>query len=179
MAWPPLSTLCDYLIVSMHWGAEYQHSPSKTQKAQARLLCQLGADLIIGTHPHVLQPMEWLESEEGHQTLCVYSLGNLISNQQRGATMLGGILEVELEFEPGAADMEVGEAAFTVAARIIPTVTHFGGGEYRVYPLEDYTEELAASHGIKASKQPSFGLEYLGDLAQQVLGDALVFGEAR
>jgi len=90
--------LCDYLIVSMHWGNEYQTVEGDYQNKLARLLCDGGADLIIGTHPHVLQPMEWLEREDGHRTLCAYSLGNFISNQHKRATMLGGVLQVDLLF---------------------------------------------------------------------------------
>lgn len=64
------------LIVSLHWGAEYQAAPAPAQRALARALAAAGADLIVGHGPHVLQPMEWV----GH-TLLAYSLGNFLFDQ--------------------------------------------------------------------------------------------------
>jgi poly-gamma-glutamate synthesis protein (capsule biosynthesis protein) len=72
----------DLVVVSLHWGNEYQHAPSKRQRDLARALVEAGADVILGHHPHVLQPVERLEAG-GHQALVAYSLGNFISNQDR------------------------------------------------------------------------------------------------
>ena len=158
--------LCDYLIVSMHWGNEYQLTASSYQVDLAQMLCDYGADLIIGTHPHVLEPVEWYDSEEGNRTLCVYSLGNFVSGQHKLPTMLGGILDLRLTFDP-----ETHQLLSTDSAGIIPTVTHYRNkGGYCVYPLQDYTAELAAEHGIKNFDKP-MTLDYLNDLAEQVLGE--------
>ncbi|HJV91351.1 MAG TPA: CapA family protein [Holophagaceae bacterium] len=72
----------DVVVVSVHWGNEYQHQPSPRQKEAAHALVGAGADLILGHHPHVLQPMAWVEAE-GRKGLVAYSLGNFISNQDR------------------------------------------------------------------------------------------------
>ncbi len=72
----------DVVVVSVHWGNEYQHQPSSRQREAARELVGAGADLIIGHHPHVLQPLAWVEAE-GRKGLVAYSLGNFISNQDR------------------------------------------------------------------------------------------------
>ena len=66
----------DVLIVAMHWGVEYQSEPNAKQKEIAQYLADLGVDIIIGNHPHVLQPITWVDN-----TLVMYSLGNFISNQ--------------------------------------------------------------------------------------------------
>lgn len=66
----------DLVLVSMHWGIEYQHEPNSNQKRQAEYLSSLGADIIIGTHPHVIQPVTYI-----NDTLVIYSLGNFISAQ--------------------------------------------------------------------------------------------------
>ena len=162
---------CDYLIVSMHWGNEYQTTESSYQNQLAQLLCDGGADLIIGTHPHVLQPMEWLEREDGHRTLCIYSLGNFISGQHKRPTMLGGILEVELLFDPDGSLLE------TVSAGVIPAVTHYkSGGGYTVYPLREYTAELAAEHGVK-KYESALTLDYLNNLTQEILGENAITWE--
>ena len=66
----------DLLIVSMHWGTEYQSSPNEKQKREAEYLSSLGANIIIGTHPHVIEPITYI-----NDTLVIYSLGNFISAQ--------------------------------------------------------------------------------------------------
>jgi len=162
--------MCDYLIVSMHWGNEYQTKQGSYQEELAQLLCDGGADLIIGTHPHVLQPMAWLENAEGHRTLCAYSLGNFVSNQHKRVTMLGGILEVELLFEQDGTLLE------TTSAGVIPTVTHYEKGHYRIYALSEYNDDLAGRHGIQKYETP-FHLAYLEQLTQTVLGDAAITWE--
>jgi poly-gamma-glutamate synthesis protein (capsule biosynthesis protein) len=72
----------DLVVVSIHWGNEYQHLPTKRQQDLARALVAAGCDVILGHHPHVLQPVEWLEAG-GRRALVAYSLGNFISNQDR------------------------------------------------------------------------------------------------
>jgi len=66
----------DLLIVAMHWGVEYTHIPTSYQKEAAEYLASLGVDIIIGAHPHVVQPVTWIDD-----TLVIYSLGNFISAQ--------------------------------------------------------------------------------------------------
>jgi poly-gamma-glutamate capsule biosynthesis protein CapA/YwtB (metallophosphatase superfamily) len=77
----------DLVIVSVHWGGEYQAAPSQRQRAVARALAEAGADLIVGHGPHVLQRMEWLE-----ETLVAYSLGNLLFDQAYPVDCRWGIL---------------------------------------------------------------------------------------
>jgi len=77
------SQSCDVKIFYMHWGEEYQDQPNDMQTEIARKLCELGVDVIIGGHPHVIQRFDRLESTDGHKTLCLYSMGNELSNQRR------------------------------------------------------------------------------------------------
>lgn len=72
----------DVVVVSVHWGNEYQHQPTKRQRDIAKRLVEAGCDLLLGHHPHVLQPAEILETG-GRKALVAYSLGNFISNQDR------------------------------------------------------------------------------------------------
>ena len=69
------------VIVSIHWGNEYQAGPDEHQQELAQQLVDAGADVIWGHHPHVLQRMEWLSSDNGREALVIYSLGNLLSDQ--------------------------------------------------------------------------------------------------
>lgn len=72
----------DLVVISIHWGGEYQAGPSARQLQLAGELTDAGADLIWGHHPHVLQKMEWLTSTtDGHTALVIYSLGNLLADQ--------------------------------------------------------------------------------------------------
>ncbi len=73
----------EIVITFVHWGYEYTLTPINHQKAMAQKLCDMGVDVIVGGHPHVLEPFETLTSENGNTTYCLYSTGNLISNQRR------------------------------------------------------------------------------------------------
>ncbi len=70
-------------IFYIHWGNEYQYVPTSYQKQMAQKLCSLGVDVIVGGHPHVIQPFETIVDENGNETLCIYSTGNAISNQRK------------------------------------------------------------------------------------------------
>lgn len=69
-------------VLFIHWGDEYALSPNANQQAIAQELCELGVDVIVGGHPHVIQPFDTLTSSTGHNTYCIYSVGNAISNQR-------------------------------------------------------------------------------------------------
>ena len=74
----------DKIVYYMHWGTEYQIKENDWQRKIAQKLCDLGVDVIVGGHPHVVQPMDVLHSDiSGKDTICIYSVGNAISNQRR------------------------------------------------------------------------------------------------
>lgn len=91
----------DKIIVCIHWGDEYQLTPNTRQKASADFLFNEGADIIVGSHPHVPQPMHLSYNEEGKEQLVAYSLGNFVSNQRKDYTDGGLILRIELIKEDG------------------------------------------------------------------------------
>ena len=91
----------DVVIVFTHWGAEYQSLPSKNQKDLADFCFKNGATLVIGAHPHVLQPMEWRKDKN---QFVAYSLGNYISGQRKRYTDGGAMAYLELEKISYAAD---------------------------------------------------------------------------
>lgn len=73
----------DLQAVILHWGDEYTRQPNKFQKELAKKLCDYGVDIIIGSHPHMVQPIEMIKSDENdNETLVIYSLGNFLSNQR-------------------------------------------------------------------------------------------------
>ena len=95
----------DFVISYIHWGNEFDLVPSNTQKKIAQNLCDLGIDIIIGSHPHTVQPVELLTSTTGETTFCFYSLGNALSSQRRknipaspnGYTEDGMILSIQFQ----------------------------------------------------------------------------------
>jgi poly-gamma-glutamate synthesis protein (capsule biosynthesis protein) len=155
---------CDFLIVSIHWGTEYNHNPTAAQKRLAVFLAEHYVDLIIGHHPHVLQPWELIPRPDGGGSLCFYSLGNFVSAQLTRPTLptlLGGL--AYLKIKKTAGNISIKEAG------IIPVVTHFEQ-DYRnftVYPLYEYTEILAAKHHRK-STEAELSLLYFSAILQKI-----------
>lgn len=89
-------TISDVVVVSMHWGNEYEKTPNDTQINLANELSSMGVDIIIGHHPHVLQPVDWIERPDGTRTFVMYSLGNFLSSQEGLEKLTGGIGGVEI-----------------------------------------------------------------------------------
>jgi poly-gamma-glutamate synthesis protein (capsule biosynthesis protein) len=139
-----LRPLCDFLVVSMHWGEEYRLlEPGTDQIALAQFLAGHNVDLIIGHHPHVLQRVEKLPRPDGKETLCFYSLGNFVSNQREKERVLGAVMLVTFTKE--------GEEMSISGSGIIPVICHFE--QYyvntKVYPIYLYNEELLEKHLIR------------------------------
>jgi len=96
-----LKVKSDVLIVSLHWGVEYAGEPTPLQRDQAKQLANAGVDVLWGHHPHVLQPAEWVEAEDGtHRMLALYSLGNLLTDQMMTYETRHSAL-VQLQFSEG------------------------------------------------------------------------------
>lgn len=154
---------CDVLVVSCHWGVEGSHDVTDAQRQTAQWLADQGADLIIGTHPHVTQTAQWLTAEDGRQVFVTYSLGNFISAQSSPDNMIGAILSIEFEkiTQPDGTSTTV-----LLNPQLVPTVTQYENGyaDIRVYLFRDYTDELGAAHG-------NFTLSR--DYIQQVLQESI------
>lgn len=134
---------CDLLIASVHWGTENSSTVSDEQKHFAELMAQNGVNVIIGHHPHVLQPIEWISTEAG-DTLCIYSLGNLVSAMEYWQNMVGGFFTFDI------VALSNGEVRVE-NVKFLPTAFFYGPSYYNscLYFLEDYTDELAEIHGTK------------------------------
>ena len=166
--------IADVVLVFPHWGTEYMLTPSGYQKDFAQQMVEAGADLIIGTHPHVIQPVEWVESENGNKALCFYSLGNYVSTQKGPQSMLEAMAWVTfLVKEDGVEIVEDKTGA-------IPMVCHYNSGPVRtesVYLLENYTEEDAARHGILNYGGVRLRLDELQTWSNDTLGDWILTSE--
>jgi poly-gamma-glutamate synthesis protein (capsule biosynthesis protein) len=162
---------CDFLVVSMHWGNEYQSSPDPAQERLAAFLAERQVDLVIGHHPHVLQGISLIPRPGGKTMLCFYSLGNCISAQTQDPTLLGGLAYVKIKKLPPREGGGVSIEDYGV----IPIVTHYERNYtgFQAYPLHEYPAGLAARHGRKL-RGGGFSKAYCEALAAQILGDRLI-----
>jgi poly-gamma-glutamate synthesis protein (capsule biosynthesis protein) len=133
----------EFTIVFMHWGTEYSLKETEFQTNLATMMCENGADLILGSHPHVLEPVKWVEAENGNKALVYYSLGNYVSRQKEANNLLGGMARLKISRNKDDS-LSIKEAS------LMPIVTHYNTDSrgFRVYPLKDYTDELASQHGV-------------------------------
>lgn len=126
----------DVVLVSMHWGTEYSNGVNDNQRAAAAKVAGLGADVIIGTGPHVLEPVEWIPGANGKQTLVWYSIGNLLSTQLEISQLIGGIAQFDAVKQPdGTVSIET--------PSFIPTYMH-----YEWTPEQAAAQDLLARHNL-------------------------------
>lgn len=153
----------DVVIVFPHWGTENSTSVSDYQREYIKLFSELGVDIVIGTHPHVLQPVEWVENEQtGKKMLVYYSLGNFISHQTSLNQLCGGMAQITVE--------KRGEEISITSAKLIPVVCWYksssGKFSFSVYKLSDYTEELGSSHAQNGATP-----EYFEKYAKEIVSE--------
>jgi len=163
----------DIVVVSVHWGIENSHEVTDSQRELAQQMFDWGADIILGTHPHVLQPIEPLASSDGKRKgYVIYSLGNFISAQDVGDNLVGGILNFTI-----SKDTKTGEISID-QPYLEPIVTHYETVWQRnlcLYPLSEYTEELAEAHGVRKNS-PGFSVQYIWDMLEETIGEDYLKG---
>lgn len=153
----------DITVVSIHWGVENTSEPNEEQRRVAKLLADNGADVILGHHPHVLQPIEWIVAEDGSETLCIYSLGNLVSAMMYWENMVGGFLTFDI-VKMSDGEVKIENTAF------VPTAFFYGPSYYNshLYFLCDYPEDVAKNHGTgklyRSPATPSDMISYVNRL---------------
>lgn len=180
----------EFIVFYMHWGNEYKLTANTWQKSIAQRLSNLGVDIIIGSHPHVIEPVELIYSEDGQNTtVCLYSTGNAVSNQRQelmdscpsGHTEDGMFFTYTLR--------KLGEDVTLDSIDIIPTwVNKYKGGsgyQYTIYPLEaedwgstKYSLDTTAAN--KALKSFNRTKEIVAEgltKAQQSIGCEITFAE--
>lgn len=164
--------LADFTIVCPHWGTEYRLSPDKAQEKWAGLFAKNGVDLVIGTHPHVIEPVEWVYDEAtGHEMLVYYSLGNFVnwtSSVGEGIAnrMVGGMAQVTLKRSEETDNVVIDD--YGVKA----LVCHLeeGPGGVTTYTLSQYATDLAEKNAIRL-QDSAFSYEYCVNLCDQVWGE--------
>ena len=143
-------------MLYIHWGTEKELTENSYQNTIAQKLCDLGIDVIVGGHPHVIQPMELLESavDPDHKTVCIYSVGNFVSNQRRqlmslqtGHTEDGALFRVTFEkYSDGT--------VYLAETDVLPTWVNMhdndsGKTEYNILPLDyDCLDQWQTLYGL-------------------------------
>ena len=158
----------DFIIAFPFWGEQNSMDYTQEQERQAQFLADNGVDLIIGSYPHVVEPVKWITAENGDRTLVYYSLGNFQSIQNTVENMLGGQANITISKEEDGTHISDYSLDFVV--------THYEqreSSEYydivTTYPLADYTSDLAARHGMSVSGNDEFDLASLQGLSSQIL----------
>lgn len=138
----------DLVVCFLHMGEEYGHAPTAEQRTLAECLVDAGADLVVYAHSHVASSWERLTTANGSQGVVCWGLGNFVAVQDRLDCMLGVAARVTVVRAAG------GEACIA-DVELVPTVCHTSRtGAVAVYPLVDYTDELAAEHYLNDMGQP-------------------------
>lgn len=159
--------LADVVIVSAHWGKEGSSEITDTQKEYAQFFANLGVDLVLGTHPHLIQPVEWINGQNGNKTLVAYSLGNFLSTMETVDTQLEGMLS--LNFIKKDNKISIDNVTWT------PLINHFDESTVEVYPLSKYPKDKLANHYVLKDK-PNILQQYLSK-TKDVIGDKIKIKE--
>jgi poly-gamma-glutamate synthesis protein (capsule biosynthesis protein) len=130
----------DVLIVAMHWGVEYNELPTAYQKDAAKFLASLGVDIIIGTHPHIIEPVEWIDD-----TLVYYSLGNFLSSQYQDdyynkVVGLMGSLEITKTVEDGTSTISIDNVCNELLFTYYENVGNDLRGNIKIVPFSSINE---------------------------------------
>lgn len=159
----------DFVVVCPHWGTEYNLDVDDSQKKWTQIFFEHGVDLVIGTHPHVIEPIEWVTDEHGRDMLVYYSLGNFInglpdsSDSEMLYRTIGGMAQVTIGLDAN------GEASIKEYG-IKPLICHYENGKYTTYFLSDYTEELSEKNQFR-TKISDFTIKRCKKLVEKVWGD--------
>ena len=161
----------DFTIVCPHWGNEYELGIAGSQKKWTELFFDYGVDLVIGTHPHVIEPIEMIrDAETGQSMLVYYSIGNFVNwTSSSGAgianRMVGGMAEITLGKDQN------GEV-YIKEYGVEPVVCHLSEGinGVTVYFLEDYGTVLAGENEIR-KQDDNFSFDYCVELCDSVWGE--------
>ena len=170
----------DAVVMFIHWGYEYQLTEHTSQNEVAQGLCDLGVDVIIGGHPHVVQPVELLQSntDDAHKTVCLYSMGNAVSNQR-----LGNISSIKTAHTEDGVLFSVTFTRYSdgtvilESADLLPIWVYLGTNPaaerwtYNILPLdnsvEDWSTLLPFSSGVLNSAKASY------DRTMAIVGDGM------
>lgn len=162
--------MADMIVVFPHWGEEYSLEPVDMQYEWAQIFVDEGADVIIGNHPHVMEPATVLDGPDGKKVPCYWSTGNFVSTSPSDESLMGGMVEVTLRKEADG-------TCSVASASLVPMVTHLGlTTDMTTYLLSDWTDELASTNSlytdINDADNTTLTPAWAVDFCKQLFGDA-------
>lgn len=164
--------MADFVVVCPHWGTEYVLEETDYQKNYTEFFLECGVDLVLGTHPHVIEPVELLTDESGHEMLVYYSLGNYVNctsseTEDIGERMLGAMAEITIARDEN-------EHIYISDYDAHPLVTYVSETkeEIEVYPLEQFTEDMAVN-SYTINFDTDFSKSFCEELWMQVIGETI------
>lgn len=129
-------------------------------------------DLVIGTHPHTIQPVEWIQGENGNSMLCVYSLGNFIGGMLTTDNAIGGMISLDFVKEKDSISIQ--------NVKWIPTFIHFEGNQnnileerynYKAYRMDQYSDSLASKHVLNGYEGNVVSMDYIESVTKDVIDE--------
>lgn len=129
----------DLLLVSMHWGTEYSKEITKEQEDIAKYLSSLGVNIIIGHHPHVIEPIDYI-----NDTLVIYSLGNFISGQEGLDRRIGMMVSVDIEKNNNEISISRPKVTLTYTYYKESNVKY----DFKIYPFDKLNNNLLKGYKI-------------------------------
>jgi poly-gamma-glutamate synthesis protein (capsule biosynthesis protein) len=151
--------MVDVVIVSMHWGDEYQDLPNQRQKTQANHLANVGADIIIGHHPHVIQPVNLIKNEDGSQTFVIYSLGNFLSDQIGIDRLIG--MGVNLDIRKGK-DGKISLENF--GAKLLYRYKNYNDNSFRLLLFQELSNDFLKDYQLYFSEKEALIKHYYDEI---------------
>ncbi len=154
----------DVVVVHAHWGEENEDVLTETMEVMSQRMIDWGADIIFGNHTHIVQELKMLTRESDGKLCPVFFCGgNFISGQKERAHLLSGLEYVTVAQNPDTGEIQIQNVQF------LPVVTHYEGDRHnvRIYPLDQYTDELAAVHGVVEFEGEPMTIPYLDELLKK------------
>lgn len=141
----------DVVMVFVHWGTEYKEMPDNEQLRLKDLFYQHGVDIVVGSHPHIIQPVEMIKGKN-HEMLIFYSLGNFVSGQNKPERLIGGMGKMKIN---KSSDGTISISDYELKK----IVTHQNNRTVTIYPLENYDVGLQREHIVKDIEEYISNLE--------------------
>lgn len=164
----------DAVIVSAHWGNENHTMPNEKQQKYAQLFADEGVDVVLGMHPHVIQPVKWVKGKNQHQTLVAYSLGNFLNGQYTSTELNQLLGRLNFNLEKTSKGVTVNNVKWR------SMVNHYEQSKpmdkrtrkhFVLYNLHDYTPALAEKHALRQNIQSQWDIPHLQQMTKSIIDD--------
>lgn len=162
----------DVILVSVHWGNEGKQKINQKQKEYGKYFADLGVDAVIGTHPHVIQPVKWVQGDNGHKTLIAYSLGNFLNGQETGdeKNILAGSIAFDIDKKDEDEKIKnVKWKSMIVHSEMTNKNNKDTRKNFVIYPLNEYNREMIHKNGFYGNKSYNINKENFESITRKTI----------